>query len=180
MSPKGDDTVYVVFKELKTIKEIHWRAAQIQNPAIGIRNYIPPQFWRRYMYLNEECNKYRQHYKNTKTQLRFNNLDIEILVKTRGSTEPYSTVPYDEITDPKYIPKFEYNIKWENRNDSRPLRKKIIPFRDNTEVSDRMEEDDSQNVMTRQRSTDSKSGKADSKKQKLDASSSSSGSDSDI
>ena len=129
------------------------------------------------MYLNEECNKYRQNYTNTKTQLRFNNRDIEVLVKTKGSTEPYCVVPYEEITDPKYIPKFEHNINWENRSDSRPLRKKLVPF---CEDSDRMEEETSQNAMTRQRSVDSKTDKAESKKQKLDASCSSSESDSEI
>ena len=162
ISPKGDNTVYAVFKEINNIKEIHWRAAQIRNPAVGIRNYIPPQFWQRYMYLNEECSNYRSRFPNVKTQLRFNDKDVEILCKVRGSNEPYRTVPYEDITDPKYIPKFEYNLKWLQQNGNKPLRKKLVPFRE--EVNAMETEEIEKQSMTRQRSTDSKSSKTDQKK----------------
>ena len=173
VSPKGDNTIYGVFKDLNTIKDIHWRAASIRNPTIGIRNYVPPQFWSRYMYLNTECSKFREDYPDTKTQLRFSCKDVEILMKKKGTEEPYCVVSYETVTDPRSVPNFDYNMKWQNRANMTP-RRQLVPYR---EDNNRM--DDHPSSLTRHRSTDSRSGKSESKKQKLNTISSSSSNEED-
>ena len=179
LSAKGDSTVYVVFEDLDTIREIHWRVAEIKNPIIVIRNYIPPQFWRHYMFLNTECTRYRGNYPEMKTQLRFGSRDIEVLVKVKGTSEPYKHVPYEEITDPREIPYFESNIRWTQKTE-RPVRRKLEVFR---QVDDRMETEqlDSgrQTGLARTRSqgsnASSKCNEITSKKARLNADSSKSG-----
>ena len=69
-SAKGDETVYVVFGSIETIRDIHWRVAEVRNKKIVVRNFIPPQFWSRYMYLNKACTEHRGLYPKIKTQLR--------------------------------------------------------------------------------------------------------------
>ena len=59
--------------------------AMIRNPKLGTRNYIPPQFFRKYMFLSNECSDYRSRNKNMKTQMRFSDEDIVILVKSKGT-----------------------------------------------------------------------------------------------
>ena len=160
VSPKGDKTLYIAFKDIRTIKDIHWRAGEIKNPAIGIRNYIPPQFWQRYMFINRECARYREQYPEVKTQLRFGQRDVEILLKTRGTEEAYRNVTFDTITDPREIPAFEHNVKWQQRPNRSPRRKLVVHQQVIGEME--VEENNSGNLcgLLRQRSTDSSSGMA--------------------
>ena len=171
VSAKCDDTIYVALKDINMVKEIHWRVGEIKNPEIAIRNYIPPQFWRRYMYLNQECSKYREKYPNVKTLLRFGQKDVEIFMKTRGSEEPYKKVPFEEITFTRDIPRFEHDLKWTNNTNRSPRRKLIVHGNSNTG----METDSGvTNGIIRQRSSDS-TGQFDDKKQKLSPVNSNSG-----
>ena len=82
-SAKGDNTIYVAFGSIDTIKELHRRAAEIRNPDIMLRNYVPPQFSTKYMHLSKACTEYRQKNPDMKTQIRFGSKDIEILLKKR-------------------------------------------------------------------------------------------------
>ena len=152
ISQKGDNTVYASFRDIDTIKEIHWRLGEIRNPALIVRNYVPPQYWARYMYLSKECNVYRSYNKNTKTQMRFGERDVEILLKQRGTDEAYQKVPFETITDPRYIPKFEHNIKWTQGKDATP-RRKLVAFNGDT---NRMETDNINTKIVRQSSLDLK------------------------
>ena len=173
VSPKGDMTIYAVFSKIDTIKEIHMRAAEIRNPAIMLRNYVPPQYWARYMHLSRECTNYRYDYPQMKTQLRFGDRDVEIMLKRKGSDEIYKKVPYETITDPRNIPEFEFNMKFNNQRD-RPQRRKLIPFHDD---SSRMEDVEMQpaSKLQRQRSVREEENQME-KRRKMDEESSSSAS----
>ena len=150
ISPKGDHTVYAVFKNLETVKEIHWRLGEIRNPAIIVRNYVPPQYWARYMHLNRECTAYRAENANMKTQLRFGEHDVEILLKQKGTGESYKKVPYETITDPRYVPKFDYNFKWTQSSNTAP-RRKLTVYKEATIA---METETESSKITRQSSLD--------------------------
>ena len=41
------------------------------------------------MYLNKACSEYRGLYPKIKTQLRFGSHDVEIMMKEKGSKDPY-------------------------------------------------------------------------------------------
>ena len=176
-SAKGDNTVYVAFANIEAIKDINWRVAQIRDKRVSIRNYIPPQFFERYMYINRECSAYRREYPEIKTQLRFGQRDVEILCKKRGSEEPYRTVSLDTITDPKRVPGFDHNMTWKQQEERAP-RRQLIRASSNSN-SNGMDVDKSTghsylNGLLRQSSTIMQSDK--NKKQKLSATSSGSSS----
>ena len=126
-STKGDKIVYTAFENIETIKEIHWRAAAVKNDKIMIRNYIPPQFWNQYSFLSKACTDYRTRFPKVKTQMRFSSKDIEILMKERGTAEPYKQVAYRVVTNPEDIPEFDFSVKWHQKTD-RPPRKTIRTF----------------------------------------------------
>ena len=126
ISSKGEETVYVVFGSIETIRDIHWRVAEVRNKEIVVKNFIPPQFWSRYMYLNKACSEYRGLYPKIKTQLRFGSHDVEIMMKERGSKDPYKKVTYGEVTDPSGVPGYDHSIKWTQRQERKP-RRKLIP-----------------------------------------------------
>ena len=120
VSSSPDKIIYVAFESQETIKEIHWRAAEVKNERLNIRNFIPPQFWDRYMFLSRACKDYRERYPSVKTQMRFNDKDIEIMMKERGSAEPYKQVSYSEVADPTTIPEFDYSVRWFQKTDRPP------------------------------------------------------------
>ena len=123
MAANGDDTLYVAFANIDSIREIHYRLAECRNSNIHVRNYIPPQYYERYMHLNAKCADYRKDNPEIKTQLRFGQKDIEILMKTRGSVEPFRIVPMNTVDNKDNIPKFDCSRKWKIRTGA-PLRRK--------------------------------------------------------
>ena len=98
----------------------------MQNPKQVARNYIPPQLYKKYMFLSNACRDYRTDYKDIKTQLRFTEKGIEIMIKTKGSGEPYKTTSYNEIMDTSNIPQFDHSLSWNIWKD-RPARKIMDP-----------------------------------------------------
>ena len=147
VSSKGDDTVYAAFRDIDTIREIHWRVGEIRNQDIIVRNFIPPQFWERYMFLNRACKEYRDEYPEMKTQLRFGCKDVEVMLKRKGSKEAYRKVAFSEITDPREVPLFDHQVKWTQRHD-KPLRRKLRV------VETQREEDSLKQLLTRNKSVE--------------------------
>ena len=84
-----DDIVYAAFQNINKIKEIRMRVAESGNTDILLRNFIPPQLFERFKFLNKICKDMRDSNEELKTQLRFSTTDIEILTKIRGSNKPY-------------------------------------------------------------------------------------------
>ena len=161
VSANGEDMVYVAFGDMEMIRDIHWRISEIRDARLTIRNYIPPQIWGRYTYLSRECATYRKENPTIKTQLRYGTRDIEIMIKVKGTNEPYKTVPIDKITNPENVPKYDHDISWKQRSEKKPRRKLV-----RAENTSRGMEDDNGTLaqMLRQRSMDSNT--RDIKKQK--------------
>ena len=125
VSAKGDDTLYIAFRNLDHIKEIHICMAECQNPLLNTRNFIPPGFYARYMAASNKCSEVRKQYPDTKTQIRFGSVDIEIMMKARGSTEPYRSVKLLSFMGTNPLPEFDHTRQWKTRVD-RPPRWKIV------------------------------------------------------
>ena len=120
LAKNENDLMYVTFKEHSSIKDIHRRAAEIRNDDIKVRNYIPPQFWDRYFHLSRHCTKMRDEDKDIKNYIRFNDNDLEVLVKNRRIDDHYSILPLTVIEEQGPIPKFNHNLVWKKRNDRTP------------------------------------------------------------
>ena len=120
ISRKGDDVMYIGVQDHEVISEIHKKIAACQNPEIYARNFVPPQFFDRYIGMNKMCAEWRFNDKNLKTQLRFSKSDIEILTKIKGTDEPYRLHKLTE-EQTKLIPKFDHGRVWTKRTD-RPVR----------------------------------------------------------
>ena len=83
ISAKGDNTIYVAFNDIEHIKEIHRQMAECGNSDLSTRNVIPPGYFDRFMALKAACSEERQKYLDLKTQIRFGEKDVEVLVKVR-------------------------------------------------------------------------------------------------
>ena len=134
-SHNDDNVVYVAFedfKDFKWIKMIHLRMVSVKNPKLSARNVIPTQFIKEYMFLNQGCAEHMQEYSDMKTQLRFSNRDIEVLIKIKGISEPYRVICYEEIINTMEMPEFEYDMVWKPKSDRAP-----VPVRDISPESER-------------------------------------------
>ena len=58
-----------------------------------------------------------------KTQIRFGEQDIDILVKERGTEEPYRSVDLKEFMGEMELPIFDHSRRWIQRLDRNPRRK---------------------------------------------------------
>ena len=114
-SPK-DDIVYVAFSSVTDVRNIYGRAAICKHPDVTTQNFVPPQFFEKYMYLSKKCAEARKASGNTlKTQIRFNHDDIEVLTKIKNSNESYKIINLEEICDMDELPNFDPNIKWRKK-----------------------------------------------------------------
>ena len=119
----GDNVLYVTFERMEDIKEIHMRLAECGNEDLSTRNFISPGFYDCYMALNKKCSETRKLRKDIKTQIRFGEKDLEVLLKTREGNEPYKQVDIWTFMDGSELPSFNHTKKWKPRHDHPPRRK---------------------------------------------------------
>ena len=89
VSAKRDGVVYAAFEDKGNIHEIRVRTVECREDDIIIRNFIPPQIYDRYMFVNRLCQKLREKDENLRTQVRFGVRDVEVMIKTKGTKDPY-------------------------------------------------------------------------------------------
>ena len=154
VSAKGDGIVYVAFVNLDDIHELHVRIAECNNHNIQTRNFIPPQFWDKYMYINKACTTMRQENPLIKTQIRFTSKDIEVLIKEKGTAEPFKVLELDDLLDVTLLPQFDHTQKWQARVD-RPPRRKLVYSSEKTAPPSHVEVTAAAHPISRQGSTDS-------------------------
>ena len=118
-----DYIIYAAFENLNDIHEIHVRVAECRNSNIVTRSYIPPQFFQRYIHISECCKEIRDNDREIKTQMRFGDNDIELMVKERGSEEPFRRVDFREYMKEELIPEYDHSKKWKARTDRPPRRR---------------------------------------------------------
>ena len=76
-----DDIIYAAFKNNEDVRELHARTTACKDDRVQLRNFVPPQYFSRYMFLSRRCKEVRESDRGKKTQLRFNNGDMEVLMK---------------------------------------------------------------------------------------------------
>ena len=107
LAKNDEELIYVTFRDYTNIKDIHRRTAEVGNESIKVRNYIPPQFWDRYYFLSQYCSKMKEEDDNMKNYIRFNDTDLEVLVKDKSKDEFYSILPLEEIGKEGRHPKIQ-------------------------------------------------------------------------
>ena len=118
-----DNIVYFAAGGMEMLREIHIRKAESRNDCLLIRNFIPPQLYRRYMYISGVCKDRRQEDPELKTQMRFGLKEIEVYTKYRGTGEGFKKVKLDEFLETESLPEFEHDIKWKRKTDREERRK---------------------------------------------------------
>ena len=66
--------------------------AQCKNREVQIRNCVPLHFFNYYMHISKMCAQAKKKNKDLNTQLSFNHDDVKVLIKTKGTAEPYRPV----------------------------------------------------------------------------------------
>ena len=120
MSTRGDAIINIAFENESDIRELYSRKAESRNDNLIIRNYVPPNFHERFMYLNRICAEKRSENPQLKTQIRFGKKDVEVFTKLKGEDQGFKKVRLDDFTDTKLIPQFDAKIKWRRYKDKMP------------------------------------------------------------
>ena len=126
ISAKNDDILYIVMDSPEKIKNIRRRIADVQNPTIKTREYIPPSFFKRYTALSRFAADLRGKMGNLKTQIRFTDIDIRLFTKIKGTEDPFEEMPMEEVELTEKLPKVEHEIQWRRREDQ-PSWRRVSP-----------------------------------------------------
>ena len=126
ISAKGDDILYVVLDCPDKACNIRRRIADCRNPAIKTREFIPPQFYKRYNALSKYASDRRKEDTGLKTQICFGKADIALYTKRRGSEDPFIMEDLSEIDKQINLPDIEHNVSWKRREEL-PKWRKVSP-----------------------------------------------------
>ena len=126
ISAKGDGILYLVLDHPDKVKDIRRRISDIQNKDVKTREYIPPHFFNRYTALGRHAQDLRAANIDIKTQIRFEETDIELYTKERGSDGPFQPVGINNASTKVDLPPIDFNAKWRRRED-RPALRRVSP-----------------------------------------------------
>ena len=112
----------VAFESQEQAKEIFIRKSEIMKDEIIIRQYIPPGYYDKFMYINNMCKEARTSDPDLKTQLRFGKRNIELYVKFKGEGLPFRLAKLEDFMDTDKIPKFDHEARWKRFPDRYPRR----------------------------------------------------------
>ena len=118
-----DNIVYIRVKDHLAIKELYTRKAECKNDEITFRTYFPPQYYARFLALNQICKDKRASNPDLKTQLRIGLKDIDIMTKLKSSKEPFKMMKLCDFIGQENIPDFDCTIKWSQQTDKPPRRR---------------------------------------------------------
>ena len=124
----GNDCIYIAVEDSEDIRDLYIRKADCRRSDVFLRMYVPPQLWDRISTLNKLCSEKRLELKDIKTQLRYGQKDVEILVKEKGSQEPFRLVDMREFLWDADIPSFDHSVKW-RRQVERTSRRRVSSSR---------------------------------------------------
>ena len=117
ISAKGDNILYIVMDSPEKILNLRRRIADCQDTRIKTRDFIPPQFYQRYVKLGMIGRDMRSENSRLKTQIRFTEDDVKLFVKLKGVDEPFAEVAMEVIEKDENLPDIEYNIVWKRKED---------------------------------------------------------------
>ena len=120
---KKDDIIYFAVKSEDDIRDIYQRKAECRQDDTTIKMFIPPHYFDRFTTLNRICREKRESNPELKTQIRFGTNDLIILVKQKGSEDPFRIVELRDFTENQDIPPFDMTVKWRIQEDRIPRRR---------------------------------------------------------
>ena len=119
---KEDIFIYIAMEEIEEVRDLYRRKAEIKRDNVMLRNYVPPQLYSRFAALNSICKQKRLENSNLKTQVRFGTQDLEVMVKLKGSNEPFEKQDHNDFVGEASLPEFDEKIKWRKYQDRKPRR----------------------------------------------------------
>ena len=93
---------------------------------IKTKEFIPPQFYKQYTVLSKYAAELRASNHEVKTQIQFEELDIEIYMKNRGTDHPFQPAGIEELARRQNLPEIESNIQWKRKED-KPAWRNVSP-----------------------------------------------------
>ena len=124
-----DEVIYIAAESEQDIRDIYSRKAEHKVDETVEKSYIPPQYFEWFSMLNKLCSERRAADQNLKTQIRFGENDLNILMKRKGEDEPYRVVDFEYFTKETSVPQFDMTIKWKIQQDRPPRRRVNLPSR---------------------------------------------------
>ena len=126
ISAKNDDILYIVLDSPSKVRNIRRRIADCQNPNIKTREFIPPAFYERYTALARFAKELREKDDTIKTQIRFEQVDIGLYTKTRGTDGQFEPMRMEEIEMNGRLPPIDLTVQWKKKVE-RPAWRQISP-----------------------------------------------------
>ena len=122
ISQKGDNVLYLVLDSPEKVVNIRRRLADIQNHDIITCDFIPPQFYDRYRALSSHAKELRNNNSQLKTQIRFEELDIELYTKEKGTDGPFQPMGITALQDQLDLPRIDHTIQWKRKTEKQHWR----------------------------------------------------------
>ena len=133
ISGKKDEIMYIVFDSPTKVINVRRRIADLQNEDIKTREFVPPQFFKRYNALSKHAADVRKGNREIKTQIRFTADDICLYTKVKGTEGPLEPVDMEALEKEIDLPAIEHNIKWSRKPD-RPEWRQSAPQKKTVEL----------------------------------------------
>ena len=135
VSVGSENVLYIALTDCRSVRDIRVRMAEVRDPDLTAVDFIPPQYYERYIALSRVAKDMRLKNNSVKTQIRFGLIDVELLTKRKGSEDRYEIVPLEEIEKTNPLPKFDHSKKWSRRED-RPPRRRVSPNKERLRMDD--------------------------------------------
>ena len=160
-----DNIIYIALSDERDVKDIYARKAEVRSENTIVKSYIPPQYYDRFAALNRVCAQKREEDPTLKTQIRFGERDLIILLKKKGSNDPYRMENLQSFMEDEELPPINMNLKWKF-NEDRPQRRRVAtPSRSRSRSPDPASRQNT--ATTRQMSASSSEGVTETKRRKL-------------
>ena len=128
ISGKKDDILYLVFDSPSKVINVRRRIGDLQNDNIKTREFVPPQFFKRYNALSKYAADSRKENRELKTQIRFTKDDICLYTKLKGTDGPLEPIDMEELEKLIDLPAIKNSIKWSRKPD-KPIWRQVEPQR---------------------------------------------------
>ena len=119
----GEGILYFATEDKQDIVDLYIRKSECKRDKVSLRNFVPPQIFKRFTAINKLCKQKREENSQLKTQIRFGKSDLIVLTKLRGSEDSFKAVNLEDFIGEADIPNYDHDIKWKSHKDRAPRRR---------------------------------------------------------
>ena len=130
----GEGILYFATEDKQDIVDLYIRKSECKRDDVSLRNFVPPQIFRRFTAINKICKQKHEENSLLKTQIRFGKLDLEVLTKQRGSEDSFKVTNLKDFIGDRDIPEYDHDVKWKHHRDRAP-RRRVTSSRSSSPVS---------------------------------------------